>query len=204
MPIKGSISFTLDELSGVPQDVMSGYKKLPGENGNPDLYQVSFKTPDITPLVCISIFLYFCPYFLSCLNFQFKFASNPETRRRASSAFEGRLAINVSLFDKAMELRRKIAKILGYKTWADYITEVKMVKTAENVDKVTLPRSSLYELVLRVLFQFLDDILVKLKPVGIKDRSALLALKKEEHEEKGYPFDNEFYLWDYRLVQLRI
>jgi hypothetical protein len=46
--------------------------------------------------------------------------------------------------------------------------------------------------------KFLDDILEKLRPVGIKDRDALLALKKEEHAEKGFPFDGEFYLWDYR------
>jgi len=48
----------------------------------------------------------------------------------------------------------------------------------------------------------LNDVLEKLKPVGAKDREALLALKKAEHEEKGYPFDGEFYLWDYRYVNL--
>ena len=35
-------------------------------------------------------------------------------------------------------------------------------------------------------------------PVGIKDREALLAIKKKEHEEKGLAFDGEFYIWDYR------
>ena len=35
-------------------------------------------------------------------------------------------------------------------------------------------------------------------PVGINDREVLLALKKMEHEEKGYSFDGEFYVWDYR------
>ena len=32
----------------------------------------------------------------------------------------------------------------------------------------------------------------------MKDRETLLALKKKEHEEKGYSFDGEFYVWDYR------
>ncbi|KAG6880770.1 hypothetical protein C0993_004569, partial [Termitomyces sp. T159_Od127] len=63
---------------------------------------------------------------------------------------------------------------------ADYITEVKMVKSGANVD------------------EFLNDLENKLRPVGIKERETLLALKKKEHEEKGIPFDGEFYIWDYR------
>ena len=31
--------------------------------------------------------------------------------------FEARLAVNVPLLDKALELRRRIASLLGYKTW---------------------------------------------------------------------------------------
>ena len=46
--------------------------------------------------------------------------------------------------------------------------------------------------------QFLDELLERLRPVGVKDREALLALKKEEHAKNGFPFDGEFYLWDYR------
>jgi len=46
--------------------------------------------------------------------------------------------------------------------------------------------------------QFLNDLEEKLRPVGIKELEVLLALKKKEHEEKGIPFDNEFYIWDYR------
>jgi Zn-dependent oligopeptidase len=46
------------------------------------------------------------------------------------------LAINVPLLDKALELRRKIARLLRYPTWADYITEVKMIKNARGVTEV--------------------------------------------------------------------
>ena len=46
--------------------------------------------------------------------------------------------------------------------------------------------------------QFLSDLEKKLRPIGLKDRENLLAIKKEEHAEKGYPFDGEFYIWDYR------
>jgi Zn-dependent oligopeptidase len=46
-----------------------------------------------------------------------KFAENPATRKKAQEGYEDRLKINVSLLDKALELRRKIASLLGYKTW---------------------------------------------------------------------------------------
>ncbi|KDR82739.1 hypothetical protein GALMADRAFT_238246 [Galerina marginata CBS 339.88] len=154
----GHITFTAEELKGVPKDVVSGYTKRT-EDGK-EVYDVTYKTPDIFPI--------------------FKFAENPNTRQRAQEGHESRLAVNTPLLDKVLELRRKIASLLGYKTWADYITEVKMIKTGKGVD------------------DFLNDLEEKLLPVGIKDRETLLALKKKEHEEKGFPFDGKFYLWDYR------
>jgi len=47
------------------------------------------------------------------------------------------LEINAPLLSKALDLRRKIAKLLGYPTWADYITEVKMIKNAQGVIEVS-------------------------------------------------------------------
>ncbi|KAJ7626668.1 metallopeptidase MepB [Mycena polygramma] len=154
----GVISFTKDELDGVPADVISGYEKR--TEGLEVLYDVTFKTPDIFPI--------------------FKFANRPETRQRAYEGHESRLQINVPLVEKFLALRRQIAKVLKYPTWADYRTEPKMVKTGKGV------------------VEFLDDLEEKLKPVGAKDRETLLALKKEEHAERGLPFDGNFYIWDYR------
>ncbi|KAF8895394.1 hypothetical protein BD779DRAFT_1660241 [Infundibulicybe gibba] len=154
----GKITFTAEELKGVPKDVVSGYTKR--TEGSVEVYDVTYKTPDIFPL--------------------FKFAENPKTRQRAQEGHESRLENNVPLLSKALDLRRRIAALLGYKTWGDYITEVKMIKSAKGVD------------------DFLDDLEQKLRPVGIKEREILLALKKKEHEEKGLPFDGEFYIWDYR------
>ena len=75
---------------------------------------------------------------LELLILKFKFAENPETRRKAHEGYDNRLAINAPLLEKALDLRRQIAKLLGYPTWADYITEVKMVKTAANVHTVCI------------------------------------------------------------------
>ncbi|KAG8998057.1 hypothetical protein FRB94_007252 [Tulasnella sp. JGI-2019a] len=162
---KGTISLTIDELAGVPSDVISGFKSTQGTNGAPDTYSVTFKTPDIFPL--------------------FKYAQNPKTREKAMQAYEDRLSINVPLLKQAIDLRFKCARLLGYETWADYIEEPKMVKTAPNVHK------------------FLDDLVEKLMPVGIKDRDALLEYKKAEHEERGYEYDGKFYIWDYRYYDTR-
>jgi Zn-dependent oligopeptidase len=46
--------------------------------------------------------------------------------------------------------------------------------------------------------EFLADLEQKLKPVGAKDREKLLAMKKEEHDANGLPFDGKFFIWDYR------
>ena len=105
----------------MPKDVISGYKKR--TEGDKTVYDVTYKTPDIFPV--------------------FKFAENPTTRQRAQEGHESRLAVNVPLLDKALELRRKIADILGYPTWADYITEEKMIKNARGVVDVRILRPRL-------------------------------------------------------------
>ncbi|KAH8114574.1 Metalloprotease [Phellopilus nigrolimitatus] len=154
----GKIFFTEEELKGVPTDVVSGYEKQ--TEGSVVTYGITHKTPDIFPL--------------------FKYAQNPETRRKAFSSYESRLEVNVPLLSKALDLRREIAALLGYDTWADYITEEKMAKSAKGVNT------------------FLDDLEQKLRPVGLKDREILLAMKQKEHNSLGLPFDGEFYIWDYR------
>ena len=47
--MQGFVSFTLEELKGVPDDVISGYNKR--QDGDREVYDVTFKTPDYLPLV---------------------------------------------------------------------------------------------------------------------------------------------------------
>ncbi len=51
-------------------------------------------------------------------------------------ASESKLEINVPLLTKALDLRRKLAKLMNYKTWADYVEEDKMIKTGNAVEEV--------------------------------------------------------------------
>ena len=67
-----------------------------------------------------------------------KYAQNPETRKAILQASESKLEINVPLLTKALDLRRKLAKLMNYKTWADYVEEDKMIKTGKAVEEVKL------------------------------------------------------------------
>lgn len=67
---------------------------------------------------------------------QFKFAQDPETRRAAVLASESKLEINVPLLARAVDLRRQLAGLYGYDTWADYVEEPMMIKTSKAVKEV--------------------------------------------------------------------
>ncbi|KAI0648050.1 Metalloprotease [Trametes meyenii] len=158
---QGVVTFTYEQLGGVPEDVISGYTKR-SQNGT-EVYDVTFQWLDITPLL--------------------KFAENPETRRIAYCGFENRLAVNAPIMSRILDLRRQIATLLGYPTWADYVTEVKMAKTAKGVE------------------EFLTDAERKLRPIGLRDLETLLALKRKDHSEMGLPFDGEFWAWDHQYYE---
>ncbi|KAI0670768.1 Metalloprotease [Trametes maxima] len=160
----GTIEFTLGELKGVPTDTISGYPKRTKDNK--EVYEVTYKLPDWGPIL--------------------RFAENPETRRKAYAGYEDRLAINAPVLSNIFDFRRQIANLLGHASWADYVTEVKMVKTAKGVE------------------EFLDDLEQRLRPIGVKDLEAFLEMKKQEHQEKGYPYDGELYAWDYSYYDRKV
>jgi hypothetical protein len=117
----GHVALSAAELVGVPPDVVAGYPKRTTLDGT-EVYDVPFKTTDIFPVL--------------------KQAVDPAAREKASTAYEGRLAVNTPLLARAIALRREIAGLLGYATWADYQTEPKMVKTGKGVADVSCPLCS--------------------------------------------------------------
>lgn len=157
---KGFLLFTKEELDGVPESAIHGYETV--EEDGTTKYKVTHKTPDILPVL--------------------NNAKNPETRKKSFLSYENRSTINTELFKEIMELRKEASAVIGYKTWADYIIEVKMAKTGKTA------------------LDFLDDLLAKIKPIGEKERDRLLELKKQDCEELGIPFENTFYAWDYRYL----
>jgi len=89
--------------------------------------------------------------------------------------------MNAPLFKEALVLRDEAARLLGYPNHAAFRIEDKMAKTPETVD------------------QFLGDLRERLKAGGQKEIAHLLELKKADTQERGVPFDNNYYLWDHRF-----
>ncbi|HWX19541.1 MAG TPA: M3 family metallopeptidase [Candidatus Binatia bacterium] len=101
------VQFTSAELEGVPEDFMLQTKT--GED------QFTVKA-NIT-----------WHYLMVMDN-----AKREETRKKLLVAHDNLArAENIPLLEKILPLRDDVAKKLGYKTWADYQTEVKMVKNAK-------------------------------------------------------------------------
>jgi thimet oligopeptidase len=83
---------------------------------------------------------------------------------------------NIPLLEKILPLRDDIAKKLGYKNWADYKTEVKMVKNAATA------------------IDFLDRLETGLQP---KFDAELAAYRQIKIRETGDP-NAQIYIWDWR------
>ncbi len=83
---------------------------------------------------------------------------------------------NVPLLDQMLALRNKIALRLGYKSWADYQTEIKMAKTGAGAEK------------------YINDLITGSQP---KFESEVNELHKIQVAETGDP-KSKINVWDYR------
>ena len=99
--------FTKIELAGVPDHWFSVDKS------SDDKFRVTLKYPDYFPIM--------------------KYAHNEETRRKLYIAYADKCATeNTELITRVIKIRYQMAKLLGYETFADYKTEINMIKTAQN------------------------------------------------------------------------
>lgn len=108
----GGVWFLLDELEGVPEDVMSGLEK--GKDENEGKLRTTFEIPDFSPTM--------------------RYANNDETRKRLYIAYQNKCVQNVPLFKETMILRHEAATLLGYPNHAAFRIEDKMAKKPENVN----------------------------------------------------------------------
>ncbi|ANZ74320.1 BA75_01209T0 [Komagataella pastoris] len=112
-----------------------------------------------------------------------KYAVSSATRQRAFVGDQNKIPENAGLLVKAVNLRNQLAEVLGYDTYADYILEVKMAKNSKNV------------------FEFLDDVREKLRPLGEKELQRMLALKANDPNADD---KENYYVWDHRYYDNKL
>lgn len=155
---KSTVVFTAEELEGVPESVLARFKKL--SNGK---YEVTTKSTDAIPVLENSV--------------------QSETRRKMSLAYLNRGGqANLDLLKKAVGLRAKVAKLMGYETWSDYRLMTRMAKDRKTV------------------LEFLNSLKGKLAARNRTDMNKLLKFKQEIE-----PGAKELNSWDlgYLAYQLQ-
>ena len=81
---------------------------------------------------------------------------------------------NLEICKRLINLRREIAQLLGYKTYADYVLRRRMASNARSV------------------YRLLDDLIDAYKPTAIKERDELRKLAHKD-VDKMKPWDSGFY-----------
>ena len=90
---------------------------------------------------------------------------------------------NLDICKRLVNLRREIAQLLGYKTYADYVLKRRMASNARNV------------------YHLLDDLVDAYKPTALKEREELkkmfeketASLRSQTPDLKMKPWDSAFY-----------
>ena len=81
---------------------------------------------------------------------------------------------NIDICKRLVNLRREIAQLLGFKTYADYVLKHRMASNVRNV------------------YRLLDDLIDAYRPTAIKERDELIKMA-HKNVEKMMPWDSGFY-----------
>lgn len=84
---------------------------------------------------------------------------------------------NLAICQRLINLRREIAQLLGYDTYADYVLKHRMASKVENV------------------YQLLNDLIAAYKPTALKEKEALseIAKRQEGADFVMEPWDTAYY-----------
>jgi thimet oligopeptidase len=96
------------DLEGLPADYIARHKADPG-----GAMTLTIDYPDSLPV--------------------FSYARNEDVRKRMYMEYNNRAyPQNIAVLNRMIATRTELARLLGYRTWADYITADKMIETAGN------------------------------------------------------------------------
>jgi len=97
-----------DDLKGLPEDFIKSHPA--GDDGK---IKITVENPDYVPVL--------------------RYAENGDVRKRLRFERQNRAyPVNIGVLDSLILVRHELATLLGYPSWAAYITEDKMIGTAEN------------------------------------------------------------------------
>lgn len=149
------LHFTKDELAGVPE---------------------SFLKPLATPAGRYAVNATVTPHFLMVMTN----ADREDTRLRMKAArFSAAQDRNGPILNELVAVRAEVARLLGYKSWADYQTEIKMARTGAEA------------------IAFCEEMILGLAPKFEEEMAAFRAIKARKTGE-GSP---EIRLWDWRYYE---
>ncbi len=150
-----------EELDGLPEDFITSHP--PDEQGT---IVVTTDYPDLFPVL--------------------QYANREDVRRRLTWEHLNRgYPVNMQILDALLARRRELAEILEYNSYADYVTEDKMIQSA------------------RAAEEFIDRITALAGSRSKEDYSALLAAKQTDNPEarRLEPWDRLFYAEKVRAAQ---
>ncbi|KAG5520708.1 hypothetical protein RHGRI_033331 [Rhododendron griersonianum] len=151
-----SLLFSETELVGIPPEFLKSLDKA--ENGK---FKVTLRSHHILPV------LELCKVGL--------------TRRIVAVAYGRRCEVNFSILESLVQLRHKIARLLGYSNYADYAVNHRMANSSSKV------------------FEFLEDLSASLTDLATRELTMLKDLKKKE--EGDFPFGVEDLLYYVKRVE---
>lgn len=139
----------VNEMDGLPEDFKESHLQ---EDGT---YKIGLSYPDYRPFM--------------------KYAHSQEARKQLFMKFMNRAAeSNTPVLNEMVALRKKLAEMLGYKSFAHYALGNKMAKKPKNV------------------WDFEQDLLQKVREKAQSDLNALIDLKKK----MGMPQPSVVYQWE--------
>lgn len=146
--------FSLDELKGVPEDVLKQFTTIQKENET--YYSLGASYPNYFPIM--------------------ENCSVEETRKKMTIVFHGAcIDKNLDILQNISKIRKEIANLQGYDTYADFILEVRMAKNKKNV------------------FDFYENLLNILKNPWQKEYQQMLQMKRDENNDQKI---NKLEIWD--------
>ncbi|MFL5320723.1 MAG: M3 family metallopeptidase [Myxococcaceae bacterium] len=149
------------QLNGLPEDFIKAH--APRKNGK---VSVNTDYPDYVPFLT--------------------YAKDSKAREQLWRAYRQRAyPKNVEVLNNLISKRNELATLLGYPNWAAYITETKMIGSAQKAA------------------EFIDSVNAAAKPAAEREMAALLELKKKDDPKAKelLPWDQDFYEDKYKAQQ---